>query len=255
VPTVSREVIAVIDGIPTIINPDADIWGTGTIAARPVSGVAAGDLYFVQDPPLYRIDIWDGAAWVPVTVIGPSGGSVDNRLARFDGTTGTVIQNSGVTLDDSDFVSGVNELKLDTEAGTPSAAGALRYNGTSWQLRDSAGTFDPRSGSGISEAGHKVLRQLIHLADGGGPFEGFTSGAYLETLPSADPFPTSWIWWTDSGKTDKIVEETVTYNANKTINTDEWKVYDTDGSTVLATVTDTITYSGVFETSRTRTIA
>jgi hypothetical protein len=32
-------------------------------------------------------------------------------------------------------------------------------------------------------------------------------------------------------------------------------VYDTDGSTVLATVTDAITYGGVFETDRTRTIA
>jgi hypothetical protein len=36
--------------------------------------------------------------------------------------------------------------------------------------------------------------------------------------------------------------------------TEEWKMYDTDGSTVLATVTDTISYSGPFETSRTRAI-
>lgn len=94
----------------------------------------------------------------------------------------------------------------------------------------------------------------MHLAEEGGPYEGFTSGAYLETLPSADPFPTSFIWWESSAKLKKIVEETVTYNANKTVATDEWKVYDTDGTTVLATVTDTISYSGVFETSRTRTV-
>lgn len=102
---------------------------------------------------------------------------------------------------------------------------------------------------------HKTIRQLIHLADGvGGPMEGFTSGAYREITPT-NPFPTSIIWYDDVTKTKKIVEKTLTYNANKTINTLQWKVYDTDGVTVLATVTDTISYSGVFETSRTRAIA
>ncbi len=108
--------------------------------------------------------------------------------------------------------------------------------------------------SGISAAVHKTLRQLIHLAHDG-PFEGFTSGAYEETLPAASPFPTSAIWWTSAAKTAKIVEQTVTYNANKTINTDQYKVYDVDGATVLATVTDTYVYSGVFPLSRTRAVA
>jgi len=102
---------------------------------------------------------------------------------------------------------------------------------------------------------HKVLRQLIHLTDGvGGPMEGFTSGAYREITPTGNPFPTAVIWYDDATKTKKIVEKALTYNANKTINTLQWKVYDTDGVTVLATVTDTMAYSSVFETSRTRTI-
>lgn len=130
----------------------------------------------------------------------------------------------------------------------------MTYDGTSFKLRDAVGTYDPRTGSGISANDHKALRQLIHLAEEGGPFEGFASGAYQETLPSSSPFPTSIIWWTSSAKTAKIVEETITYNLNKTIATDQWKVYDTDGVTVLATVTDTISYSGIFETHRTRTI-
>ena len=109
------------------------------------------------------------------------------------------------------------------------------------------------SGGGISESTHKTLRHLVHLADAGGPMEGFTSGAYRETTPSADPFPTSVIWWTNSGKTAKIVEKTVAYNANKTPNTITWKAYDTDGSTVLVTLVDTMAYTTVFETSRTRT--
>jgi hypothetical protein len=99
------------------------------------------------------------------------------------------------------------------------------------------------------------LRELIHLAEEGGPFEGFASGAFQEILPSGDPFPTSFIWWTSSSKTSKIVEETIVYNANRTINTDQWKVYDIDGSTILATVTDIFTYNGVFIVSITRTIA
>lgn len=145
---------------------------------------------------------------------------------------------------------------LDEAASNPTVAGGVRYVSGSFQMKDSLGVFNPRSGgSGLTEADHKTIRQLIHLADEGGPFEGFASGAYQETLPSADPFPTSVIWWESSDKLKKIVEETITYNSNKTISTDQWKVYDTDGTTVLATVTDTISYSGVFETSRTRTIA
>jgi hypothetical protein len=147
------------------------------------------------------------------------------------------------------------EIRLLANPTGPTVAGAFNYDGTDFKMRDAAGTFNPRTGgSGLTESQHRTVRQLIHLAEEGGPFEGFPSGVYQETLPTG-PFPTSVIWWTDSGKTDKIVEETITYNANKTINTDEWKVYDIDGSTVLATVTDTISYSGVFETSRTRTIA
>lgn len=108
------------------------------------------------------------------------------------------------------------------------------------------------SGS-LSEDAHAALRTLAHFIYEG-PAEGFASGAYKETLPIEDAFPTSEIWYTSSAKTHKIVELTVTYNDNRTINTEEWKVYATDGSTVLATVTDTIVYSGVFESSRTRTV-
>jgi hypothetical protein len=99
---------------------------------------------------------------------------------------------------------------------------------------------------------HKALRQLIHFIEDG-PAEGFASGAYKETTPSG-PFPTSEIWWESSSKLKKIVEHTVTWTGvNPT--TEVWKMYDTDGSTVLVTVTDTISYSGIFEASRTRAIA
>jgi len=49
----------------TIVAEDADIFGTGTLAARPAAGSGVGDMYVVNDSGLaiYRIDLWDGAAW------------------------------------------------------------------------------------------------------------------------------------------------------------------------------------------------
>jgi len=147
------------------------------------------------------------------------------------------------------------EIQLETQAADPSLDGAIRYVSGAFRLRDSAGVFDARSGGGgITEAQHRALRQLIHFLDDG-PAQGFPSGSFAEILPAADPFPTSHIWWETSGKLKKIVELAVTRNANQTPATETWSVYDTDGSTVLATVADAIVYSGVFETSRTRTIS
>lgn len=102
-----------------------------------------------------------------------------------------------------------------------------------------------------NSASHAAIRQLIHLAEGG-PFEGF-NGAICDTGPI--PFPTASIWYTDGTKTKKVVEELGTYNANMVFSQVQWKVYAPDGTTILATATDTITYtSNVFESSRTRVI-
>jgi hypothetical protein len=106
---------------------------------------------------------------------------------------------------------------------------------------------------GLTAQTHAMLRQLIHLADGvGGPMEGFASNAYREILP-VGAFPTTIIWYVDSSKTQKIVEKDIVYTG-AIPHSLTYKVYDTNGTTILATVTDTINYSGVFETSRTRTI-
>lgn len=114
-------------------------------------------------------------------------------------------------------------------------------------------TTGAAAGGGITAEEHKRLRHLIHFIDEG-PAGGFASGAYKEILPAADPFPTQIIWWESSLKLQKIVEKNITRNANKTPATIQWKMYDEDGSTVLITVTDTISYSGIFEISRTRSI-
>lgn len=127
--------------------------------------------------------------------------------------------------------------------------------------RDSSNNLelkDPTAGTKLLKdlptlAEHQALRQLIHFIDNG-PTNGFASGAFRENLPSADPFVTSVTWWTTSGKTHKIVEKLITYTGVLATQV-QWKMYASDGSTVLATITDAITYSGIFESDRTRTIA
>lgn len=145
-------------------------------------------------------------------------------------------------------------LRLTSDEGLSSdVAGDVTFDGTDFSMRDSTGIFNPRtSGDGITETEHRVLRQLIHFISEG-PAEGFASGAYREQLPSGNIFPTSVTWYTDSGKTDKIVERLVTWSGVN-VTQDKWKIYDTDGSTVLWTITDAISYSGIVETVRTRTI-
>jgi len=102
----------------------------------------------------------------------------------------------------------------------------------------------------LSEEAHKALRQLIHFMDDG-PAEGYGSGAYREVTGGVKP--TSITWYTDDTKADKIVEKVLTWTGVN-VTTIQWAIYDDDGSTVLASVTDVITYSGIFETSRARMI-
>jgi hypothetical protein len=99
---------------------------------------------------------------------------------------------------------------------------------------------------------HRTLRQLIHFINDG-PAEGFLSGAYREIVGA--PFPSSVVWYDDVTKTKRIVSVDFARNAQNQATSTQWKIFDVDGTTLLATVTDTITYSGPWETSRTRVIA
>jgi len=98
---------------------------------------------------------------------------------------------------------------------------------------------------------HKKFRHLIHFIESGGPGDGFASGAFREITGGV--FPTSIIWWESSAKLKKLLERTITWGTSPKVPTqDQFKIYDTDGVTVLATATDTISHSGPFETSRVR---
>ena len=157
----------------------------------------------------------------------------------------------GITPDRQSGPREEEELQLTDEGVDPSVVGALVHKAGALLGRDSTGIFNLRSGTGLSEATHRTLRQLIHFIDEG-PAEGFASGAYRSITGTV--FPTAIVWWTSAAQTSKIVEKLITYTGAFP-TTIQWKMYDVDGSTVLATVTDAISYSGAFETSRTRTIA
>lgn len=109
-------------------------------------------------------------------------------------------------------------------------------------------------GQGITPQEHETLRQLIHFIDEG-PGDGFLSGAYKVVLPTGSPFPTSMTWYLDTTMSLKLVEKFITYNAQHFPTQILWNMYDYDGITIVHTVTDTITYSSAFESTRTRAIS
>lgn len=82
----------------------------------------------------------DGTASV-IQVGGAGGGdvsssstsAVDNAITRFDGTTGKLIQNSTVTLDDTGNIVNTNSVQFDITPTVPTATGAMYWdegNGT-----------------------------------------------------------------------------------------------------------------------------
>jgi len=103
----------------------------------------------------------------------------------------------------------------------------------------------------LAPSGHPSLRDLIHFIDTG-PAAGFASGA-VEVI-TGYPFPTNKTWYADGSLTDKIVEYDNTWSGAKLL-TRVWRMYDSDGETVLVTLTDTFTYDGsnAAPSGRTRT--
>lgn len=77
-------------------------------------------------------------------VVGPSS-ATDNAVARFDSTTGKLLQNSVVTVGDTGAVSGVTTLAASTSVTTPIVQAT---NSAGLALRNSAGTSQISMGAG-----------------------------------------------------------------------------------------------------------
>ena len=103
--------------------------------------------------------------------------------------------------------------------------------------------------SGSAFQNHEALRQLIHFID-----DGPTEGLVLRRATTGTAFPTAVVWYhTVASVERKLVEKLITWTG-VTPTTITWKIYD-DSEVLMVTITDTITYSDVFETGRTRTIS
>lgn len=130
----------------------------------------------------------------------------------------------------------------------------LQFNNNQKTFLQNAGIInglDVSGSNGITSDEHEALRQLIHFIDEG-PTNGFASGAYKVII--GQPFPTSIVWYTNSSQSYKIVEKLITYNVQKLITNIVWNMFDTDGVTIIHSVTDSIAYTTAFESTRTRAI-
>ena len=53
--------------------------------------------------------------------------SVDNTVVRWNGTTGRIVQGSGISIDDNNNVTGVGEITLTPKASSSGAEGTIFY--------------------------------------------------------------------------------------------------------------------------------
>ena len=109
------------------------------------------------------------------------------------------------------------------------------------------------TGSIPNGVAHSLIRELTHLDDADGPRGDQWPSGLVKDTDTASSFPSGSIWWTDSGRTMKVAEVSVTRNASQLPIVIQWKAYASDGVSVAESYTDTITYQGVIEKTRTRT--
>lgn len=116
------------------------------------------------------------------------------------------------------------------------------------------------SAGALTPAQHDALRQLIHFVDEG-PGDGFPPGS--TKVVTGGLFPTDITWWDQDPMVfpltaKKIVSKTIERAlgpATKLKPTPVvWTMYAADGVTVLQQLNDDITYVGVAETKRVRTV-
>jgi hypothetical protein len=179
-----------IDGVPTVrgdLNPPTigntdggqitRLFGSG---AAPTQGTwKRGDVVFNQAPSATGFIGWvcttagTPGTWVPFGPALPSS-STDNAVSRFNGVTGA-LQNSGVTIDDSNNLSGVTSITVGNTG---------LVVGTSTPFSDAAGTLTLQNVDAIDATTEATIEAAIDTLPNLASIQGvpFTFGAYAAIL-------------------------------------------------------------------------
>ena len=123
-----------------VINADA----TYTLTVK-----ASGQTGVTFQPGTTGMVAFNGTDYEIVGVVGPAS-ATDNAVARFDGTTGQIVQNSGVTIDDSNNVSGVAQLNATT-------ADLTNIEVTNIKAKDGTAAASIADATGVMTIGSSVL--------------------------------------------------------------------------------------------------
>jgi hypothetical protein len=108
----------------------------------------------------------------------------------------------------------------------------------------------------------KWIPTYIFFVENGTPIVAAATGnllpqpivGYQELLPKNSIFPTSYIWYADSTKRQKIVAVEITWH--KTVPTKiVYQIYSADGSTIIQQMQEVITYTNnIFVSNVTRSL-
>ena len=123
-------------------------------------------------------------------------------------------------------------MLLDDNPSPPTEPYNFALISGSFEMVDSIGAFNPRTGGGISPSEHRELDQLVHEVAESCYYEPTYSGWRI----------VSESWWTDSSKTTLIRKIDYTYSGWR-VTTETIRQYDASGA-VVETLTGTYTYSG-----------
>lgn len=143
------------------------------------------------------------------------------------------------------------ELQIGVTTDAVSVAGGMRYNGSAFQLLDSKGPYDPRTASLLA---HATLFDMPHLIAGTGPM---LSGAYRSATYFGGAFLNTETWWTSAAQTIKLASHQLVYTTANYVNPAQeiWTLFDgTAAANVVRRVTDSLTYVGISEVGRQRSI-
>jgi hypothetical protein len=207
--------------------------------------VRASGYYLLQDHD-DRIECGD-----VFTLVGSSGA---------DGTyfVSAVLDNDNFTVSNdtiSDSVGGTGSFRHLPGAQRVGVNPATIPNVSSSNVQDALeelGALSGSGGSGISETVHETLRQLVHFVEQG-PGHGF--GDYTKETDHQGAFETESRWYDGSvlllKKTTGITGSGTPVKPTPI----EYRMYDTDGTTVLQKIVEVVTYNGVFEVDRSGTIS